>query len=108
MWTFDEAMEAVTALQPELREIGYHMALGGGVLNSGTSEKDLDLYFLPLGGLEGKGAESGSVAALLESYFGGFDVIGEQDYDAFPGGTSPYALKLKFVFDNRRIDAFIL
>jgi hypothetical protein len=28
---------------------GYHLTLGGSVLNKGFSEKDLDLYFLPMG-----------------------------------------------------------
>ena len=47
-WTLEEGLRLVRALQPSTRQYGYHLALGGGVLNNGESEKDLDLYFLPL------------------------------------------------------------
>ena len=47
-WTLEEGLRLVRALQPSTRQYGYHLALGGGVLNKGESEKDLDLYFLPL------------------------------------------------------------
>jgi hypothetical protein len=48
MWTLDEALVIIRRLQPYLRDLQYHVVLGGGVLNKGESKKDLDLYFLPL------------------------------------------------------------
>lgn len=48
IWTLQEARQLITALQSHLRKFGFHVCLGGGVLNNGTSKKDLDLYFLPL------------------------------------------------------------
>lgn len=47
MWTLDQALVLIRTLQPELHNRGYHMALGGGVLNAGRSDKDLDLYVFP-------------------------------------------------------------
>lgn len=47
-WTLDDALKLIRALQPESRRFGYHLCLGGGVLNKGESEKDLDLYFIQL------------------------------------------------------------
>lgn len=102
MWTFEEAMEAVTALQEETREFGYHLALGGGVLNNGQSDKDLDLYFLSLddeGPIDKRG-----MLARLEEYFGPSEELSDPAY----GGSTHYTYKVKFEFDNRRIDAFIV
>lgn len=48
MWTLAEGLEVVRGLQPESREFGYHVTLGGGVLNAGHSNKDLDIWYLPL------------------------------------------------------------
>ncbi len=45
-WTLEEALILVRALQPTAWQYGYHLCLGGGVLNKGVSSKDLDLYFL--------------------------------------------------------------
>lgn len=47
-WTLTEALALVRDLQPISREYGYHLTLGGGVLNKGYSVKDLDLWWLPL------------------------------------------------------------
>lgn len=53
-WTLEEALKLIRGLQPRIREIGYHITLGGGVLNHGMSKKDLDLFFLPLEGEQWK------------------------------------------------------
>jgi hypothetical protein len=47
-WTLEEAVKLVRALQEPARKFNYHICLGGGVLNKGYSEKDVDLYFLSL------------------------------------------------------------
>jgi hypothetical protein len=48
MWGLSDALEVVRALQPKAHSVDYHIALAGGVLNKGTSTKDLDLVFLPM------------------------------------------------------------
>lgn len=47
-WYLAQALHIIRQLQPQLKPYGYHVCLGGSVLNKGESEKDLDLYFLPL------------------------------------------------------------
>jgi len=47
-WNLNDGLELVRAIQPHCKNYGYHIALGGGVLNAGESEHDLDLYMLPL------------------------------------------------------------
>ena len=48
MWTITDALNLIRDLQLNLRKVGYHLALGGGVLNRGGSAHDLDLYLLPI------------------------------------------------------------
>lgn len=48
VWTYEQAHKVILKLQQDSRSFGYHLCLGGGVLNHGASSKDLDLYFLPL------------------------------------------------------------
>ena len=48
MWTLDTALPVVRALQFKALQFGYHIALGGGVLNKGQSDRDLDIVVMPL------------------------------------------------------------
>lgn len=49
MWDLDSALELIRTIQHELHDANWHVALAGGVLNRGFSEKDLDLVFVPMG-----------------------------------------------------------
>jgi hypothetical protein len=46
-WFLDDGVKLVRALQGNCKKYGYHITLGGSVLNVGSSDKDLDLYFHP-------------------------------------------------------------
>jgi hypothetical protein len=48
MWTLESGLAQVRLIQQPIRAFGYHVAIGGGVVNAGQSNKDLDLYFLPM------------------------------------------------------------
>ena len=48
-WYLEEALQIIRMLQPSARSCGYHLALAGGVLNTGSSSNDLDIIVLPLG-----------------------------------------------------------
>lgn len=50
MWTLDEGLVVARSLEPVAVAFGYHVALGGGVLLRGASEKDLDVMLYPHGG----------------------------------------------------------
>ena len=48
LWYLADAQLIVRSLQALVWPMGWHIALGGGVLNHGYSDKDLDLYVLPI------------------------------------------------------------
>lgn len=79
-WYLDEAVSIVKVLQPAVKVFGYHVAIGGSVVNNGSSEKDIDLYFLPMGGLDEKDATKPiDLLTWLESVWGTSKRIGK-DY----------------------------
>src|SRR5688572_13535420 len=47
-WTIADGLDLIRGIQQDTRKYGYHVCLGGGVLNKGQSKKDLDLYFISL------------------------------------------------------------
>lgn len=47
-WYLGDAQMIIRELQKILWPIGWHVCLGGGVLNHGYSANDLDLYVLPI------------------------------------------------------------
>ena len=47
-WDLLIALDLIRRCQPQVKPLGFHICLAGGVLNKGWSEKDLDLVFLPL------------------------------------------------------------
>lgn len=48
MWELEQALTLIRKLDMYVRNYGYHLALGGGVLREGYSYNDLDIYALPL------------------------------------------------------------
>jgi hypothetical protein len=98
VWTLEEGLAVVRTLQPVARSYGYHVALGGGVLNRGYSKKDLDIYFLPL---ESGPSHAERLAVWLQDFFG-------DKHPSFIGyGPSLFTYKLTFNSDHKRIDVFI-
>jgi len=47
-WELLMALDLIRRYQAQVKKLGFHICLAGGVLNKGWSEKDLDLVFLPL------------------------------------------------------------
>lgn len=47
MWTLIEGINLANQLEKALKREGFHCALGGSVLHSGTSNKDLDIFIYP-------------------------------------------------------------
>lgn len=47
MWTLEEGLKFIRMCQPVAAAYGYNLSLGGGVLNSGKSEHDLDIVVAP-------------------------------------------------------------
>lgn len=117
-WTLEEALTLIRSLQPEAKKLGYHICLGGGVLNRGSSEKDLDLYFISLDNRIAP--KSQDLVAWLDKLWGEGKglfppVVTDVDVAArilvrypTPPEHSPYAAKLKYTYSGLRIDVFVL
>ena len=102
LWTLESALPLVRCLQPDTRQFGYHLALGGGVLNTGESYKDLDLYFLPLDDKDAD-PDTDALVAWLDEQFG----VGESLID-FGYTSKHYKAMRKYSYSGYRIDVFIL
>ena len=49
MWTIETALEFIREQQPRFKEVSFHLALAGSVLNNGKSEHDLDIIVMSMG-----------------------------------------------------------
>jgi hypothetical protein len=47
VWVLPDAIELARLVEPKAAECGWHVALGGGVLMRGASDKDVDLILYP-------------------------------------------------------------
>lgn len=105
VWTIETGINFVRSLQDVSRKYGYHVALGGGVLNRGYSEHDLDVYFLPMGGFDIAKSDRNpqGLIALLSETLGNPQLLGKE----YEGSVPLYKAAVKF---NRnaveRIDCF--
>lgn len=104
MWTLSQALELIRDLQPLVREEKYHMLLGGGVLNKGESDKDLDLVFIPLNGEE---SHPGKIVAMLFDVFGSFGKAIRDSPDYGSGSIWYFKEMIKYDYLGKRIDVFI-
>lgn len=108
VWTLDEALAQIRALQPVVRPLGFHLALAGGVLNKGESRKDLDVVVLPLAGFaEGVNPDYDGLRLALWRTWGPMTDIGA-DIPPEYEGPHPYRNKWKFQNGGRRVDVFVV
>lgn len=113
MWTLSKAQLLVVALQPKLHDMGWHVALGGGVLTKGESRHDLDLYVLPMNveGREDAQDVLGELHSLLDAqgasdmFKGSTDGNGD-DYD--PPNHAAYQQARKFLTGAGVVDVFVV
>jgi hypothetical protein len=103
MWTLEQGLKIARALQNASRDFGYHLTLGGGVLNNGKSDKDLDLYFLPFGG--NRKSDPEGLVKLLEKLWGPYDDI--MYSEEYRQACKYYEKAIKIWRNDQRIDAFI-
>lgn len=104
LWTLDQALEFIRKLQPLTRLYGYHLCVGGGVLNTGMSDKDLDLYLLPLDN-QPTLADYDGMLMEMEAELGPSEDIRDEYPDA---PWSPYFSKRKFANNGQRVDVFFI
>lgn len=107
VWTFSSAKYVIDTCQTNAKQFGYHVCLGGSVLNKMESSKDLDLYFLPMSNHEIKEDPAG-LLNWIHINLGPVESLN----NAYPGKELPFILKGKLKYNhnnqNQRIDVFIL
>lgn len=104
MWHIDSAMSFIVEFAPLVRELDYHLCLGGSVLHEGHSDHDLDLWFIPLNGYE---SEPAKIYVLCQTTFGRLTSLRDSpDYKA----GEPWHVKemQRATYMGKRIDLFIL
>lgn len=104
-WVLDEALTLIRSLQPETRRFNYHLCLGGSVLNKGKSDKDLDLFFLPMN--NGQDPDLPGLHDWLCSLWGDGEKLGGDD-ERYEEDEGDYSLKVKFTYSGLRIDVFVI
>ncbi len=103
LWILEDGLRTIRAIQADLKPLGYHAALAGGVLNLGYSFKDLDIVFLPL--TNDKAPLPGALMDFL------CQVWGQPSLDEGSHSPNPYTpYREQWVFPNggKRIDVFIV
>lgn len=98
MWTLDNTLPIIRAIDPIARRCNFLLALRGGVLLNGESQSDLDLCFL-----SEERPELCSPEMVLEEIARGMPKL-IHGYNAVSGGDK-YPCTLIFLRDGRHIDA---
>lgn len=103
MWTLATAQQLVKELHQPIWDLHYHILIGGGVAREGHSDKDLDLWFIPLNGFE---SEPRSITQFLYSIFGHLSAL--RDHPDYTGGSPWHLQEMLYVdYCGKRIDLFI-
>jgi hypothetical protein len=76
-WTLEDGLRLIRAVQSRAKQFGFHIALAGGVLNNGTSEKDIDLIFLPFNNVKVAQENQDGLVEWLTELWGYPEPIGE-------------------------------
>lgn len=102
-WTLQQAVELIQELEPAVRELNYHITLGGSVLHKGSSDKDLDLFIVPLNGFPSTPIK---ILVLLMDYLGSCRALRDgPNYQA--DADFHYDQAQLFDYMGKRIDVFI-
>lgn len=103
LWDLEAGQQLAAELESVVRPLNYHTLLGGGVLHKGYSDKDLDLWFMPLNGYP---SQSRVVLQALEDVLGRSRAL--RDHPDYAAGE-PYYVKemVGFTVFGKRLDVFI-
>lgn len=100
VWTLDMSLELVRAMEPFIKPMGYTAMITGGVLQQGSSKRDLDIIFMPTEKLAAP--KDIELLTWLGEKFG----AGTRIKTAVAGKTV-YRHYMQFKFDGLFIDTFI-
>jgi len=102
-WTIDEAISIIRMNDSNVKHYNYHLALGGSVLVNGWSDKDLDLYALPM-----HNDEICQPDRLLKFIQGVLRVVATESKFYKDSNNRADVLYMLTLPDKRRIDFFII
>jgi hypothetical protein len=92
-WTLEEALKLVREIHQHCPDLGYHVALTGGLLYKDGPRKDLDLIFYHIReGDQRSGAISTEMLGELEWKIKGFSI------------SSDFGFVVKCYYNGKRID----
>jgi hypothetical protein len=97
MWGLSDALDVIRPLQFKALQYGYHLALGGGVLNKGMSSNDLDIIVLPL---DQRPCDRHKFLAVADKYLGTRTTIDRTKPHSAPDDENLY----RFERDGRIVD----
>lgn len=112
-WYLPDAAMLIRELQRRLWPLCYHVALGGGVLNHGYSDKDLDIYVLPIYPRAGSDETIGDINDIQDVLEAGLG-LPDTDYDRMSGTDPDFApaacmeLSLHFPNNGMPVDVFVV
>jgi hypothetical protein len=106
MWTRPQVIQLVQDVREIALRHNYHVALGGSLLYRGYSDKDADIYFLPMHGT-GTPNVDGLLGALDLHWGYAFEQADRDRYPTEKGYVS--ARKVQWKLDPaKRIDFWVL
>jgi hypothetical protein len=101
LWYLGEAQTLIRDLQALVWPKNWHVALGGGVLNHGYSNDDLDIYILPLN----KHAKTADVRPALDTLLDYSGAIGR--HSAYHNMAPAIETADIYLYKGKRIDVFV-
>jgi hypothetical protein len=113
-WYLPEAQVLLRGIQAAMWPLQRHACLGGGVLNHGYSNKDLDIYILPLYVQDTARPLDCAVVAALNDALGTTPVMDyaragqERSLGHDAGSHTCFEQSLRYVSQGRAIDVFIV
>ena len=116
-WTIAEAQALVGAMASKADRFGYTPTIGGSVLTSGKSAKNLNLFFIP-NGFSWMQQTPVDLLMWLAAKFGTGKTLGDRQQTtnngavpraAGPAGvTSKFVHRMEFNLDGRSIHVYVL
>lgn len=104
LWTWRQGLELCRAVEAKLAPLGAHVALGGGCMVKGWSEKDLDIFVYPHLLTSSKERIDRYVVALREMGFTNFQNRGWSHTNT----TGDRKDVRSAVYKGKRVDIFFL
>jgi hypothetical protein len=106
MWNRSQAYQLIADVREVAMRFNYHVCLGGSILHVGHSDKDVDIYFLPMHGT-GRPDCDGLIGALDIHWGYAEDMADRDKYPTEAGYRAARKVQWKLE-PTKRIDFWVL